>query len=98
MNEILADTKTVLLWLFGTIGTLLGILGAVALSILKGHVKRIDKLEAESVRRAEFDQFRADMREEHQDNIRRLDEIKAETTGTNKRLDELMMRGFGRGP
>lgn len=73
MNEVLADTKAVLLWLFGVIGTLLGILGAVALSILRGHIKRIDKLEAEVVRRAEFDQLRADFQAKHVENVGKLD-------------------------
>lgn len=73
MNEILADTKAVLLWLFGIIGTLLGVLGAVAMGILKGHIKRIDKLEAECVRRAEFDQLRADFQMKHVENVGKLD-------------------------
>lgn len=75
MNEILSDTKAVLLWLFGIIGTLLGILGAVAMSILRGHIKRIDKLEMEVVRRKEFDQLRTDLRGEHEENGEKLDRI-----------------------
>lgn len=90
MNELLSDTR---FWLLT--------LGAAVLGFVKylwgKQERRLEKLEADSVRRTEFDQFRTDMREEHQENIGRLDDIKTEITGTNKRLDELMMRGFGRG-
>lgn len=75
MNEILSDTKAVLLSLFGFIGTLLGVLGVVVMSILRRHIQRIDKLEAECVRRSEFDQLRAILRDEHAENGGKLDGI-----------------------
>lgn len=73
MNELLSDTKAILLWLFGIIGTLLGTLGVIALSVLRGHIKRIDKLEAEVVRRAEFEQLRTDFQTKHVENVGKLD-------------------------
>jgi hypothetical protein len=76
MNELLADTKTVLLWLFGAIGSLLGVLGLIAMSILKGYAKRISTLEAEAVRRVEFNQLREDFQSKHDENGGKLDEIK----------------------
>jgi hypothetical protein len=87
MNELLSDTR---FWLV-TLGA--AVVGFVRY-LWNKQERRLEKLEADSVRRAEFDQFRADMREEHQENIGRLDDIKTEITGTNKRLDELMMRGL----
>lgn len=87
MNELFNDFR---FW-FVTVG-------AAAVGIVKylwtKQERRLEKLEADAVRRTEFDQFRSDMREEHQENIGRLDDIKTEITGTNKRLDELMMRGL----
>lgn len=87
MNELLSDTR---FWLV-TLGTAVV---AFVKYLWNRQEKRIDALEADMVRRQEFDQFRIDQREEHQENIGRLDEIKKEITGTNKRLDELMMRGL----
>jgi hypothetical protein len=92
MNEILSDTRAVLLWLFGVIGTLLGIIGLFAMSILRRHIGRIDKLEAEVVRRAEFDRLRADSQAKHKENTDRLNagfgRIEALMKGDRKETDE----------
>lgn len=89
MNELLSDTKAVLLWLFGIIGTLLGVLGVIALHILRGHIRRIDKLEAEVVRRAEFEQLRTDFQTKHVENVGAL------ATGFN-RIEALMKEDRGK--
>lgn len=89
MNELLSDTR---FWLVT--------LGAAVAGFVKylwnRQEKRIDAMEADMVRRKEFDQFRTDQREEHSENISRLDEIKAEITGTNRRLDDLYRDLIGR--
>lgn len=82
MNEILSDTR---FWLV-TLGA--GIVGFVKY-LWTRQEKRLDAMEADMVRRQEFDQFRDDQREEHKENIERLDDIKTEITGTNRRLDQL---------
>lgn len=82
MNDLLADAR---FWIVT--------LGLAVVAFVKylwaRQEKRLDDMEADMVRRKEFDQFRTDQREEHKENIGRLDDIKTEITGTNKRLDDL---------
>jgi hypothetical protein len=98
MNDLLTDPKA---WVLG----LLGILGAIAVFLLKRELKRLDQMIADSVRREEFtrldnllaeavrrDEFnslRDDMDRRHGDNIERLDRIEKSTTGTNNRIDAI---------
>jgi hypothetical protein len=82
MNELLNDTR---FWLV-TLGA--AVVGFVRY-LWNKQERRLEKLEADSVRRAEFDQFRADLREEHEENSGRLDRIETGITGTHKRLDDL---------
>lgn len=82
MNELLSDTR---FWLV----TLGGGIVAFVKYLWNRQEKRIDAMEDDMVRRAEFDQFRADQKEEHQENIGRLDDIQTGITGTNRRLDDL---------
>jgi hypothetical protein len=82
MNELLNDTR---FWLV-TLGA--AVVGFVRY-LWNKQERRLEKLEADSVRRVEFDQFRADLREEHEENSERLDRIETGITGTHKRLDDL---------
>lgn len=89
MNDLLADAR---FWIVT--------LGLAVVTFVKylwsRQEKRLDGMEADMVRRKEFDQFRVDQKEEHQENIGRLDDIKKEITGTNKRLDDLYRDLIGR--
>lgn len=68
MNELLSDVR---FWLT-TMG--LGLVGLV--KYLWGEQKkRLDKLEADVVRRAEFDQLREDFQTKHEENGGKLDTI-----------------------
>jgi hypothetical protein len=87
MNELLSDVR------FWFTAMALGLLSLVKY-LWNKQERRLAQLEADTVRRTEFERFRADMHEEHQENIGRMDGIKEEITGTNRRLDELLMRGM----
>jgi len=86
MNELLSDTR---FWLI-TLGT--GILLLVRYLFVK-HTsetkERLDKLEADAVRRDEFDQLREDMNARHAENTKKLDDIMETATGTHRRIDDL---------
>jgi hypothetical protein len=90
MNELLSDTR---FWLI-TLGTV--IVGLVKY-LLRGHAERLENLEMDAVRRKEFDQLRADLKDEHEQNSGRLDRIESGITGTHKRLDDLYRDLIGMG-
>lgn len=82
MNDLLIDQKA---WVIG----LLTILGAYMVWSFKREMARIDEALKDSVRRAEFEQLRGDLRREHLENSGRLERIENGVTGTHKRIDDL---------
>ena len=82
MNELLADTR---FW-FTALGA--AVVGLIRY-LWKKQEKRLDAMEADMVRRNEFERLRTDMREEHEENSSRLSRIETGVTGTHKRLDDL---------
>lgn len=94
MNELLSDVR---FW-FTAMG--LALVGLVKY-LWNKQEKRLAKLEADSVRRQEFDSLRSDMRDEHAENTERLDRIEEEIrtgiTGTHRRLDDLYRDLMNRG-
>lgn len=93
MNELLSDVR---FW-FTAMG--LALVGLVKY-LWNKQERRLAQLEADTVRRKEFDSLRSDMREEHAENSDRLDrietEIRAGITGTHRRLDDLYRDLIGR--
>lgn len=72
---------------------LVAVLVAIGVFLMKREVKRIDEGLAHAVKRSELEQLRADMRNEHRENVGRLDGIerKIDTgiTGTHQRIDRI---------
>lgn len=72
---------------------LMAVLAAIGVWFVKREVKRIDDGLADAVKRSEFEKLRTDMREEHQENIGRLERIEkaidSGITGTHRRIDDL---------
>lgn len=93
MNELLSDVR---FW-FTAMG--LGLIGLVKY-LWNKQERRLAQLEADAVRRTEFDRLRSELREEHMENSDRLDRIEEEIrqgiTGTHKRLDDLYRDLIGR--
>lgn len=82
MNELLQDTR---FWLV-TLGS--GVVGLIRY-LWKRQEKRLDAVEREMVRRAEFDRLQEDISS-------KLDSIEAGITGTHKRIDDLYRDIIGR--
>lgn len=82
MNDLLTDPKA---WVVG----LLALLGGIVAWFFQRELARIDKAIAESVKRAELEQFRQDQRKEHEENKATLREIKDGVTDTHRRIDDL---------
>jgi hypothetical protein len=89
VNDLLSDVR---FW-FTAMG--LGLVSLVKYLWAKQE-KRLADLEANTVRREELEDLRADLRGEHEENSRRLDRIESGVTGTHKRLDELYRDLIGR--
>lgn len=86
MNELLSDTKSIILGLFAVVMSLITFIG-------KNHLKRLRALEASAVRRQELTQLREDIKhdrqEMHQANQDKLNRIDETVTATHRRIDEL---------
>lgn len=82
MNDLFADWKNIAIAALG---------GLVSLGawIFKGHVRRLEQLEAAAARKQEIEQLREDMDRRHDQNITTLGEIKDAVTGTHQRIDDL---------
>ncbi len=80
MNDLLADAR---FWIV-TLG--LAVVAFVKYLWAKQE-KRLDVLEASTVRRKEFEQLRADLRDEHAENSGKLDEIVREMREDRKITD-----------
>lgn len=87
MNELFPTAKALLTWMIGIIGTLLGLLGAVALGFIRNHMK------AHYVTKEDLAEMRADMSADrqrmHDENQKKLNSIELAVTGTHKRMDDL---------
>jgi hypothetical protein len=72
---------------------LVAILVAAGGWFVRREVKRIDEGLADAVKRSEFEQMRADLRQEHRENTGRLERIEKAIdngiTGTHRRIDDL---------
>lgn len=93
MNELLSDTR---FWLVTLGAAIVGLVKYLFTQHKAETKERIDKIERESVRRSEFDQWRADSQQKHQENLAKLDDIATATTGTHKRIDDLYRDLIGR--
>jgi hypothetical protein len=86
VNELLSDTR---FWLTTMGAALVGLIRY----LWKGQERRLAAVEAEMVRRSEFEQLRADI-------STKLDTIEEGVTGTHRRIDDLyrdlMSRKVGR--
>lgn len=96
MNELLSDTPRVLWALFGIIGTLIGVIGAIALYVFKGHVKRIDFIEENFVSKTDLDRrfeemySRQDQR--HDDNLGQFEDLKEMSRETRAAIKEMFLK------
>jgi hypothetical protein len=75
-------------------------LAAIAMFFAKRYLDKVEKLDAEAVRKRELkeleeriEQGRRDM---HMENQRKLDSIQSSITGTNSRLDQVMLEVMSR--
>jgi predicted AlkP superfamily phosphohydrolase/phosphomutase len=75
VNELLSDTR---FWLTTMGAALVGLIRY----LWKGQEKRLAAVEAEMVRRSEFEQLRDDI-------SAKLDKIETGVTGTHRRMDDL---------
>lgn len=86
MNEILSDTKSIILGL-------LAVLMSIITWIGKDHMKRLRALEADAVRKGDLEQLREDIKQDrlamHQENTDKLDRIDETVTSTHQRIDAL---------
>lgn len=80
MNELLSDVR---FWIVTVGGGVLAAFWRIVNYLWAKQEKRIDKLEADTVRRREFDELKADFQSKHVENSKRLD------TGFS-RIEELM--------
>lgn len=85
----------------GTVVSVLAtLLCGVCVFFVKKYLDKVERLDAEAVRKRELkeleeriEQGRRDM---HSENQRKLDSIQQSVSGTNKRMDELMMEVLSR--
>lgn len=92
MNELFPNAKALLTWLIGFIGTLLGLLGIVALGFVRNHLKAnyVNKEDLEKIC-GEMTAARERMHEENTGRFETLrEDISTGQTETNRRLDALM--------
>lgn len=95
MNELFPNAKALLTWTFGIIGTLLGLLGVIAMAFVRSYMKAnyVTK-EDLAVMREELSEERA---RQHSEGQRKLDSIQNAVTGTHQRLDQLYRDLINRG-
>lgn len=93
MNELLADTKSVILGLLSIIVAIGTLLGKIYVNRQRDHAKRLRTLEADAVRKHDLEKLREDIRQDrmamHEENKGKLDRIDATVTQTHKRIDAL---------
>jgi len=82
------------------ISVLAAALAGIAVFFAKRYLDKVEKLDAEAVRKRELkeleeriEQGRRDM---HLENQRKLDSIQTSITGTNQRLDQVMLEVMSR--
>lgn len=74
----------------GTVISLLATaLAGISVFFVKRYVDKVERLEADAVRRDEIDQLREDMNARHAENTKKLDDIMDATSGTHRRIDDL---------
>lgn len=75
-------------------------LAGLAVFFAKRILDKVEQLDAEAVRKRELKELEESIedgrREMHQENQRKLDSIQQSVTGTNKRLDDVMMEIMSR--
>lgn len=86
MNELLTDTKSLILGLLAMIVAIISWLG-------KDHVKRLRALEADAVRKDDLEQLRQNLKQDreqmHRENQDKLNRIDETVTSTHQRIDAL---------
>lgn len=85
-------------------GTIISILASalcgVCVFFVRKYMEKLEKLDAEAVRKRELkeleERIEEGRREMHRENQRKLDSIQTSVTGTNQRLDQVMLEVMSR--
>jgi hypothetical protein len=82
------------------ISCLAAALAGIAMFFAKRYLDKVEKLDAEAVRKREIKELEERLeqvrREQHTENQRKLDSIQTSITGTNARLDQVMLEVMSR--
>lgn len=82
------------------ISVLAASLAGIAVFFAKRYLDKVERLDAEAVRKREIKELEERLeqvrREQHVENQRKLDSIQMSITGTNARLDQVMLEVMSR--